>query len=82
MSQTIAKVAAYLNVPPAQIVEVRAEDNLLVVLVDYGIGGIKKFRLSPAVLPKDPEPEETENLVEKATRAVARAKRGRKKEGK
>ena len=45
-----AAVAEYLKVDPAQIEGVRVENAEVVCLVNYGIGGTKKFSLSLAEL--------------------------------
>jgi hypothetical protein len=63
--KNIHKVATHFGVDVAQVVDARAVGNEVVVLIDYGIGGIKKYRLpldwlQPAPGPAaevTPEPE-------------------------
>lgn len=45
-----AAVAEYLKLDPAQVEAARVENGAVVCLVNYGIGGTKKFSLSLAEL--------------------------------
>lgn len=45
-----AAVAEYLKLDPAQVENARVENGAVVCLVNYGIGGTKKFSLSLAEL--------------------------------
>jgi hypothetical protein len=50
MADDISAACKTLEIEQDQIVKNRYEGDILVLLVDYGIGGIKKYRLSPADL--------------------------------
>ena len=65
----LGKAIAQLGVEAGQVAKHREEDGAIVVLVDYGIGGTKKYRLSYAELDAPPvadpvaEPEPADDLA-------------------
>lgn len=61
-----------LGVEPEQVVKDRLEGDELVLLVDYGIGGIKKHRLSLALLQESEEIAEAEAFVEEVVEEAQR----------
>lgn len=56
----IGKLARYFGVDEVQIVRHQIADDEIVCLVDYGIGGIKKYRLVVTDLPAAEKAEQSE----------------------
>ena len=52
----LKRACDHLGADEEQVVKHRREGDELVLLVDYGIGGIKKYRVPIADLP-EPEPD-------------------------
>jgi len=51
----LEQACAQLEIAPEQVINWRSDDETLIVLADYGIGGIKKHRL-PRLWMLPPEP--------------------------
>jgi len=52
-----AAVAKHYDVKPEQIVKLREEESNLVALIDYGKGGIKKYRELKTEMVRPPKKE-------------------------
>ena len=75
-----AQLAEYLGVREEQIYRVTPEGNERVgVLVDYGIGGIKKYHLSLSALPAKKEAPPAKAAPVKAAPKAKRTTRRTKK---
>ena len=53
----LTRACDHLDIGEEQVVKHRYEGITLVLLVNYGIGGVKKYRIPLAELEPEPEPE-------------------------
>ena len=78
MDKYLAAAAKFLKVKPEQIIQHRLTDDEIIVLVDEGIGGIKKLAIPLAKLGYD-EAIAVEEMIETEAKKVDAVRlRGRK----
>lgn len=58
MSDYLERACEHLNIDANSVLKSRHEDDEIVIIADYGIGGVKKHRVPTSLLhPPAPEPE-------------------------
>lgn len=78
----IDKVCKHLGITKEQILDSRVTDDSVIVVVDYGISGGKKFEVAKADLEAIQKPETAEDEPKPAATKKAAKKPASKKEAK